>query len=143
MISLDTSARRQNWLLATLPIGEQQRLYPLLERMALPMGEVLHESGGCLQFAYFPIDSIISLIYVTKDGASAEIAVIGNDGMVGIALFMGGETTSSRAVVQSAGEAFALAARTFRDDQAARPVVRCLLQRLNGRRTAQVAVDQG
>ncbi|GAC1630620.1 MAG: Crp/Fnr family transcriptional regulator [Nevskia sp.] len=91
-----------------LPPEIAARLFPLLEHVELPLGHVLYESGSTLQHVYFPTDSIISLLYVMENGASAEIAVVGNEGMVGIALFMGGETTPNRAVVQSAGSAYRL-----------------------------------
>jgi CRP-like cAMP-binding protein len=98
----------QNHLLATLPVGEFKRLYPHLELVELPLGEVLYESGDQLQHVYFPTGSIVSLLYVMADGASAEIAVVGKEGIIGIALFMGGETMPNRAVVQSAGYAYRL-----------------------------------
>jgi len=109
-VTYDRLDPRQNHLLAALPEGDYQRLRPNLEFIALPLGLVLYESGGQLNYVYFPTDSIISLLYVMQDGASAEIAVTGHEGLVGIALFMGGETTPSRAVVQSAGSGFRLAA---------------------------------
>lgn len=101
---------RENQLLAALPTADYERLLPNLQRVNLPLGKVLYESGGPLGYIYFPTDSIVSLLYVMQDGASAEIAVTGYEGLVGIALFMGGETTSSRAVVQSAGSAYRLKA---------------------------------
>ena len=100
----------QNCLLAALPADDYQRLLPDLEIVPLPLGWVVYESGGKLSYVYFPTNSIISLLYVMEDGASAEIAVTGNEGLVGIALFMGGETTPSRAVVQSAGYGYRLRA---------------------------------
>jgi CRP-like cAMP-binding protein len=96
----------QNHLLAALPSAESERLYPYLELVELPLGEVLYESGDQLQHVYFPATSIVSLLYVMADGASAEIAVVGNEGIIGIAVFMGGETMPNRAVVQSAGYAY-------------------------------------
>jgi CRP-like cAMP-binding protein len=84
------------------------RLLPHLERIELPLGTVLYESGEALRHVYFPVDCIVSLLYVLLDGSSAEIAVVGNDGLVGIPLFMGGETTPNRALVQSAGHAYRL-----------------------------------
>src|SRR5438552_19121253 len=99
---------RKNRLLAALPDAEWERWLPRLEPGELPLGKVLCESGSKLTHVYFPTTSIVSLLYVMKDGASAEIAVIGHEGIVGIALFMGGESTPSRAVVQSAGQAFRL-----------------------------------
>jgi len=97
-----------NHLLAALSPAEQERLYPHLQLVPLPLGKVLYESGDVMQHVYFPTDSIVSLLYVLADGASAEISVVGNDGLIGVALFMGGETTPSRAVVQSAGFAYRL-----------------------------------
>lgn len=97
-----------NHLLAALPSDELKRLVAHLEPIPLALGDVLYEPGDTLRHVYFPIDSIVSLLHVTENGASAEIAVVGNEGLVGIALFMGGESTSSRAVVQSAGSAFRL-----------------------------------
>jgi CRP-like cAMP-binding protein len=101
---------RENSLLAALPPADYERLHPSLEFVDLPLGMVLYESGGRLDYVYFPIDSIISLLYVMEDGASAEIAVTGHEGLVGIALFMGGETTPSRALVQSGGFGYRLKA---------------------------------
>ena len=99
---------KQNHLLAALPAADLIHLVPQLEPVALPLGEVIYESGGEQDHVYFPTSGIVSLLKVMNDGAAAEIAVVGNEGMVGIALFMGGETTSSRAVVQSAGMAYRL-----------------------------------
>jgi CRP-like cAMP-binding protein len=101
---------RQNHLLAALPAVDYERLLPDLELVPLPLGWAVYEAGGKLGYLYFPTTSIVSLLYVMEDGASAEIAVTGNDGLVGIALFMGGETTPSRAVVQSAGYGYRLKA---------------------------------
>jgi CRP-like cAMP-binding protein len=98
----------QNSLLAALSAPEQERLFPQLELVPMPLGKVLYESGNRLGHVYFPTDCIVSLLYVMENGASAEIAVVGNEGLVGVALFMGGETTPSRAVVQSAGFAYRL-----------------------------------
>ncbi len=99
---------RQNHLLAALPAPDRERLLPYLERVTMPLGHVLYESGSELRHVYFPTTSIVSLLYVMIDGASAEIAVVGNDGILGVALFMGGETMPNRAVVQSAGHAYRL-----------------------------------
>ena len=100
--------RQRNRLLAVLPEAECARLSPNLDWVSLKLGQVLYESGVVLEHVYFPTDCIISLLYVMENGASAEIAVVGNEGLVGISLFTGGETTTSRAVVQSAGHAFRL-----------------------------------
>jgi CRP-like cAMP-binding protein len=105
---------RQNRLLAALPAADYERLLPELELVPLPLGWAVYEAGGHLGYVYFPINSIISLLYVMEDGASAEIAVTGFDGVVGIALFMGGETTLSRAVVQSAGYGYRLKAAVLK-----------------------------
>src|SRR5580692_3010003 len=94
---------KRNQLLATLPSEEWQRWAPLLETVDMPLGQVLYESGVALSYVYFPFTAIVSLLYVMENSASAEIAVVGNDGIVGVSLFMGGESTPSRAVVQSAG----------------------------------------
>jgi CRP-like cAMP-binding protein len=99
----------RNHLLDALPDAVRQRLFPKLERVPLPLGKVLYEPGDAMRYAYFPTDSIVSLLYVLEDGASAEISVVGNEGIVGVALFMGGASTPSRAVVQSAGWAYRLA----------------------------------
>ena len=107
---------RQNHLLRALPAAEAERLFPQLEFVALPLGHVLYESGSQLRHVYFPTSSIVSLLYVMEDGASAEIAVVGNEGMVGVALFMGGETTPSRAVVQSAGHAYRLKGQVLKEE---------------------------
>ena len=103
---------RRNRLLAALPDEVWQRWRPELEPVDLPLGKVLYESGGTLSHVYFPTTAIVSLLYVTENGQSAEIAVVGNEGVVGISLFMGGETTLNRAVVQSAGRRLSAGAQT-------------------------------
>jgi len=119
----------KNHLLAALPHAEAQRWLPLLEPVDLPLGEVLYESGITLSHVYFPTTAIISLLYVMENGASAEIAVVGNEGIVGISLFMGGESTSSRAVVQSAGKGFRLKAQLMKQEfNRAGPVLHLLLR---------------
>src|SRR3569833_1068170 len=119
----------QNRLFAALPAAEFDRLSPHLEWVTLPLGEVLYESGGQLQHVYFPTTSIVSLLYVLENGASAEIAVVGNEGILGISLFMGGETTPSRAVVQSAGHGYRLEAQRLKQEfNRAGPVLRLLLR---------------
>jgi CRP-like cAMP-binding protein len=106
----------KNRLLGVLPDAESQRWLPRLESVDMPLGQVLYESGSTLSHVYFPTTSIVSLLYVMENGASAEIAVVGNEGLVGISLFMGGESTPSRAVVQSAGQGFRLPAQTIKDE---------------------------
>ena len=120
---------RKNKLLAALPDAEAQRWLPQLESIQLPLGEVLYESGSTLTHVYFPTTAIVSLLYVMENGASAEIAVVGNDGLVGISLFMGGESTPSRAVVQSAGHGFRLKAQLLKNEfNRAGPVLHLLLR---------------
>jgi CRP-like cAMP-binding protein len=101
----------QNHLLAALPTAEFERLAPHLELVPMPLGEILYEPGGQMQHAYFPTTAIVSLHYVTESGASAETAGVGNEGVVGISLFMGGNTTPSSAVVQTAGHGYRLERR--------------------------------
>jgi CRP-like cAMP-binding protein len=112
----ESLAAPQNQLLAALSSAERARLEPHLELVQMPLGKVIYEPGEMLAYVYFPIDSIVSLLYVMADGASAEISVVGNDGIIGIALFMGGETTPSRAIVQSAGKAYRLIGERLQDE---------------------------
>jgi len=107
---------RRNHLLAALPASDYERLIPHLEPIPMKLGEVLYESGTQLRYVYFPTTSIVSLLYVMEDGASAEIAVVGNEGILGISLFMGGDTTPSRAVVQSAGHGVRLRAEMLKSE---------------------------
>ena len=107
---------RRNHLLAALPATDFERLRPHLTLVPLTLGEALYESGIVLRHVYFPTDSIVSLLYVMADGASAEIAVVGNEGVIGVSLFMGGETTPSRAVVQSAGHAYRLTGQLLKEE---------------------------
>ena len=106
----------QNHLLAALSAGVLQRWLPNLERVDMPLGDVLYEAGETSRYVYFPTTSIVSLLYLMENGASAEIAVVGNEGMVGISLFMGGGSTSSRALVQSAGTGFRMPADKFKKE---------------------------
>jgi CRP-like cAMP-binding protein len=107
---------QHNHLLAALAPHAHERIYPQLQLVGMPLGTVLYEPGDVLRNVYFPVDCIVSLLYVMENGASAEIAVVGNEGLIGISLFMGGETTPSRAVVQSAGSAYQLAAQKLKDE---------------------------
>jgi CRP-like cAMP-binding protein len=107
---------KQNHLLAALPAEDYARLLPDLELMAMPLGWAVYESGAHMAFLYFPTTSIVSLLYVMESGGSAEIAITGNEGLVGISLFMGGETTPSRAVVQSAGNGYRLKASVLKKE---------------------------
>jgi CRP-like cAMP-binding protein len=120
---------KQNHLLAALPPSEFKRIAPHLELVAMSLGDVLYESGGQLKHVYFPTDSIVSLLYVMENGASAEIAVVGNEGILGISLFMGGETTPSRAVVQSEGFGYRLMAKHLKlEFNRAGPMMHLLLR---------------
>ncbi len=119
---------RQNQLLAALAPAEWERWRPQLEEVDMPLGHVLDESGTTLSHVYFPTTAIVSLLYVMENGASAEIAVVGNEGIVGISLFMGGESTPSRAVVQSAGAGFRLSSRTIKQEFNRAPVIHLLLR---------------
>src|SRR6186713_1449674 len=103
-----------NHILKALPALERERLFPHLKLAPMPLGMVLYESGAALRHIYFPTNSIVSLLYVMQDGASAEIAVVGNEGAIGVSLFMGGETTPSRAIVQSAGYAYRLTGKRLK-----------------------------
>jgi CRP-like cAMP-binding protein len=103
-----TPVPEQNHLLAALSEDVRSRIFPHLELVPMPLGKVLYEPGDRLRHVYFPTDCIVSLLYVMEDGASAEISVVGNEGLIGVALFMGGESTPSRAIVQSGGHAFRL-----------------------------------
>jgi len=107
---------QQNLLLAGLPAAERERLSDSLELVPLGLGQVLYESGETMTYAYFPVDCVISLLYVMQNGASAEIAIVGNEGMIGIALFMGGGSTMSRAIVQNSGHAYRLKAQLLQDE---------------------------
>jgi CRP-like cAMP-binding protein len=119
---------RTNRLLAALPAAEWERWSPQLERVEMPLGLVLYESGTTLSHVYFPTTAIVSLLYVMENGSSAEIAIVGNDGLVGVSLFMGGESTPSRAVVQSAGEGFRMPAQTLKREFTHAPVLHLLLR---------------
>jgi CRP-like cAMP-binding protein len=120
---------KSNHLLAALPAQEWERWRPQLEWVKMPLGEVLYESGTQQTHIYFPTTAIVSLLYVMESGASAEIAVVGNEGVVGISLFMGGESTPSRAVVQSAGQGFRLKASVIKDEfNRSGPVMHVLLR---------------
>ena len=122
-------AAQSNRLLAALPDAAWQRWRPLLEPVELPLGKVLYESGGTLSHVYFPTTAIVSLLYVMESGVSAEIAVVGNEGIVGISIFMGGGSTPSRAVVQSAGQGMRLTAQAMKDEfSAAGPVMHLMLR---------------
>jgi CRP-like cAMP-binding protein len=107
---------QRNHLIAALPAADRERLLPQLELVPLPLGWAVYESGDAQGYVYFPTTSIVSLLYVMEDGSSAEIAIVGDEGVVGIALFMGGESTPSRAVVQSAGYGYRLRAGVLKNE---------------------------
>ena len=119
---------KRNHLLAALPDAEWRRWLPHLEFVELPLGQVLYESGDTLSHVYLPVSAIVSLLYIMEDGASAEIAVVGNEGLVGISLFMGGESTPSRAVVQSAGSGYRMKAGILKEEFKRAPVLHLLLR---------------
>ncbi|MGV3683714.1 MAG: Crp/Fnr family transcriptional regulator [Acidovorax sp.] len=128
-VTLPPHAALRNQLLAALPRDEWLRWLPELEPVKLPLGEVLYESGGKTPYVYFPTNAIVSLLYVLEDGASAEIAVVGFEGVVGISIFMGGGSTPSRAVVQSAGSGFRLRADVVKEEFArSGPVMHLMLR---------------
>src|SRR6202048_1340148 len=116
MAAPERHSPHQNHLLDALPAGDYERLASHLELVPMRLGEVLYESGIQLRYVYFPTTAILSLLYVMEDGASAEIAIVGNEGILGISLFMGGETTPSRAVVQSAGHGYRLRAQLIKNE---------------------------
>ena len=118
----------QNHLLGQLPEAEQQRWFPKLELVDMPLGEVMYEAGATLKHVYFPTTSIVSLLYVMENGASGEIAVVGNEGIVGVSLFMGGGSTPSRGVVQSAGKGYRLSSQIMNAIDKAGPVLHLLLR---------------
>ena len=128
-IPSNRSNERENHLLAVLPKEERGRIYPHLRRVNMPLGQALYESGDRLEHVYFPTTSIVSLLYIMENGASAEIAVVGNEGIVGIALFMGGETMPNRAVVQSAGGAYKLPGSVLKQEFARAGALQHLLLR--------------
>ena len=119
---------KDNELLAALPDAYFQRWLPQLESVTMPLGQVLYESGSTMSHVYFPTTAIVSLLSVMENGSSAEIAVVGYEGIVGISLFMGGDSTPSRAVVQSAGQGFRLKAQTIKDEFKRAPVLHLLLR---------------
>lgn len=123
------SYERENHLLAVLPEEVRGRLLPHLRPMHMPLGKALYESGDRLEYVYFPTTSIVSLLYIMEDGASAEIAVVGNEGIVGVAVFMGGETVPNRAVVQSAGDSYRLPVSVLKHEFARAGALQHLLLR--------------
>lgn len=126
---MDPNDPLSNQLLAALPVEEWLRWLPQLEPVELKLGQVLYESGSAQRDVYFPTSAIVSLLYVTENGSSAEIAIVGFEGVVGIALFLGGDTSPNRAVVQSAGQGFRLKARVIKAEfNRSLPVMHLLLR---------------
>ncbi|HET7203613.1 MAG TPA: Crp/Fnr family transcriptional regulator [Steroidobacteraceae bacterium] len=136
---LDIHTLRQNHVLAALPAADLERLAPHLQLLEMPLGKVLHQTGDVLRHAYFPTDSIVSLLYVLQDGASTEISIVGNDGLVGITLFLGGDTTPRQAVVQVAGHAYRLPGEALRDAFHRSDALRLLLLRYTQAQITQMA----
>ncbi|MDO6840169.1 Crp/Fnr family transcriptional regulator [Paraglaciecola chathamensis] len=129
----------KNKLLEALSSEAQERIFPHLKLVSLPLGTVVYEASEKIDYVYFPIDCIVSLLYVMVDGSSAEISVIGNEGVVGIAVFMGGESTPSRAIVQSAGAAYRMSASELRNEFNSQSSIRMLLLRYTQSLIAQMA----
>ena len=135
----DSHAPQQNHLLDALPTAERERIYPHLQLVEMPLGKVVHEPGTVHRYAYFPTDCIVSLLYILADGASTEISIVGNDGLVGVALFMGGGTTPRRAVVQSGGYAYRLPGQTLNEEFHRNAAIRLLLLRYTQALITQMA----
>ncbi|MDT8450343.1 MAG: Crp/Fnr family transcriptional regulator [Wenzhouxiangellaceae bacterium] len=129
----------KNHLLDALPQEAKARLFPHIKKIELPLGTVIYEAGQQVDYVYFPVDCIISLLYVMLDGASAEISVVGNEGIVGIAVFMGGQSTPSRALVQSGGSAWRLPATELKGEFNHHPEMRMLMLRYTQALITQMA----
>lgn len=129
----------KNKLLDALSSEVQERIFPHLKLLSLPLGTVVYEASEKIDYVYFPIDCIVSLLYVMVDGSSAEISVIGNEGVVGIAVFMGGESTPSRAIVQSSGSVYRMSASELRKEFNSESSIRMLLLRYTQSLIAQMA----
>jgi CRP-like cAMP-binding protein len=130
---------QQNHLLAAMSVDVMERMLPHLKGMQLPLGEVLYETGAASDYVYFPTDSIVSLLYVMEDGDSAEISVVGNEGVVGISVFMGGGSTPSRAIVQSAGHVYRLPGQWLKEEFNRDPGMRVLMLRYTQALITQMA----
>src|SRR5437773_2556943 len=125
----ELSSANENRLLSALPADDYERFLPDLQPVTFSLGEVVYESGHRLDYVYFPTNSVVSLLYTTEDGSTAEMGLTGNDGVVGIALFLGGDTTPNRAVIQIAGGAFRMKATVLRTEFArAGPFQKLLLR---------------
>ncbi|RFF30677.1 Crp/Fnr family transcriptional regulator [Wenzhouxiangella sediminis] len=135
---METGPER-NELLAALPQPSKDRVFPLLREVELPLGKEIYAAGQEIKAVYFPADCIISLLYVMIDGASAEISVVGREGIVGVAVFMGGDSTPSRAMVQSAGTAYRLRASDLKREFNSEPAMRMLMLRYTQALITQMA----
>ena len=129
----------KNYLLAALPEKEYVRIQSKLEPVSFKLGEVLYESGDKMEYLFFPTTAIISMLYIMENGATAEIGVVGNDGLIGNALFMGGETTNSRAIIQSAGDAFIMKAADAKAEFALGDVFQQILLRFTQALMTQIS----
>ena len=129
----------KNHLLAALPADEFNRIKDHLEPLSLKLGKVLHESGSKMDYVYFPTTAIMSLLYIMQNGATAEIGIVGNDGILGIELFMGGETTTNRAIIQSAGEAFKMDTKSMKAEFTLGGVFQKMLLRYTQALMAQIS----
>jgi CRP-like cAMP-binding protein len=135
----DSQTPQLNHLLAALPAAEREHIYPHLQLVEMPLGKIVYEPGDVLRYAFFPTDCIVSLLYVLEDGASTEISIVGNDGLIGLTLFMGGGTSPRRAVVQSGGHAYRLLGQTLRDAFHRNATIRLLLLRYTQALITQMA----
>ena len=135
----DLHSPKQNHLLAALPPSEYDRLAPHLALSPMPLGQVLHESGSQVSHVYFPTTSIVSLLYIMEDGSTSETAVVGNEGMIGVALFMGGDTTPSQALVQNAGYAYRMKKQLLKEEFDRSPPLRHILLRYTQALLTQMA----
>lgn len=135
----DSHAPQLNHLLDALPEVERERIYPHLQLVEMPLGKVVHEPGSVYRYAYFPTDCIVSLLYILEDGASTEISIVGNDGLVGLALFMGDGATPRRAVVQSGGYAYRLPGQKLSEEFHRSAAIRLLLLRYTQTLITQMA----
>ena len=135
----DSNDALKNYLLAALPADDFERVQTKLEPVSCNLGEVLYESGDKMNYAYFPTTAIISMLYIMESGATAEIGIIGNDGVLGMALFLGGDTTTSRAIIQSAGEAFTMKAEDLKAEFALGGIFQKLMLRYTQALTTQIS----
>ncbi len=143
MPAADAQSAKKNYLLKSLSDDELAKILPKLEPLSFELGDVLHESGDKMDYVYFPTTAIVSLLYIMENGATAEIGVVGNDGILGIELFMGGETTTNRAIIQSAGDAFRMRARDMKAEFTLGGTFQKLLLRYTQALIAQISFVTG